>query len=45
MKDTTIPLLICFVNEDGKIISGESINSYYAAYSLPVCEIREGMRL
>ena len=28
-------------DEDGLLISGDEINSYYAAFSLPVCEIRE----
>ena len=27
-----------------KIIGGTAINSYYAAYSLPICEIREVVR-
>ena len=27
--------------DDDKIINGEEINSYYAGFSLPVCEIRE----
>lgn len=28
-------------DEDGLLINGDEINSYYAAFSLPVCEIRE----
>ena len=28
-------------DEDGEIIGAEEINSYYAAYKLPICEIRE----
>lgn len=28
-------------DEDGKLIDGAEINSYYAAFKLPVCEIRE----
>ncbi len=28
-------------DEDGLLIDGEEINSYYAAFSLPVCDIRE----
>lgn len=28
-------------DEDGKLKDGEEINSYYAAFSLPVCEIKE----
>jgi hypothetical protein len=28
-------------DEDGLLIGGDEINSYYAAFSLPVCEIRE----
>lgn len=28
-------------DEDGILIGGEEINSYYAAFSLPVCDIRE----
>lgn len=28
-------------DEDGILIDGAEINSYYAAFSLPVCEIRE----
>lgn len=28
-------------NEDGEIVDGEEVNSYYAGFSLPVCEIRE----
>ena len=28
-------------DEDGILIDGASINSYYAPFSLPVCEIRE----
>lgn len=31
-------------DEDNKLVGGEAVDSYYAAYSLPVCEIREGMR-
>ena len=26
---------------DGELVNGEEVNSYYAAYSLPQCEIRE----
>lgn len=28
-------------DEEGKIIGGDEIDSYYAAFSLPVCEIKE----
>lgn len=28
-------------DEDGLIIDGDEINSYYAAFSLPICEIKE----
>ena len=28
-------------DEDSLLIGGDEINSYYAAFSLPVCEIRE----
>lgn len=28
-------------DEDGLLIGGDEINSYYAAFSLPVCEIKE----
>jgi len=28
-------------DEDGLLINGEEINSYYAAFSLPICEIKE----
>ena len=28
-------------NDGSKLIGGDEINSYYAAFSLPVCEIRE----
>ena len=28
-------------DEENKLIGGEEVNSYYAAFSLPVCEIRE----
>lgn len=28
-------------DEDGLLIGGDEINSYYAAFSLPICEIRE----
>lgn len=28
-------------NENGIPIDGESINSYYAAFNLPICEVRE----
>lgn len=28
-------------DEDGLLVGGEEINSYYAGYSLPVCEIKE----
>lgn len=28
-------------DEDGLLIEGEEINSYYAAFSLPICEIKE----
>jgi len=28
-------------DEDGLLINGDEINSYYAAFSLPVCEIKE----
>lgn len=28
-------------DEDNLLINGEEINSYYAAFSLPVCEIKE----
>lgn len=28
-------------DEDGLLIGGAEINSYYAAFSLPVCEIKE----
>lgn len=28
-------------DEDNKLIDGAEINSYYSAYSLPICEIRE----
>lgn len=28
-------------DEDNKIVNGGSIDSYYAAFKLPVCEIRE----
>lgn len=28
-------------DEDGKLIDGKEINSLYAGYSMPVCEIRE----
>lgn len=28
-------------DEDNKLVGGAEINSYYAAYRLPVCEIRE----
>jgi len=28
------------VFEDGKLVSGEEIDSYYAAYKMPECEIR-----
>lgn len=29
------------VFEDGKLVSGEEIDSYYAAYKMPECEIRQ----
>ena len=28
-------------DDENKIIGGQSIDSYYAAYKLPICEIRE----
>lgn len=28
-------------DEEGKLINGDEINSYYAGFSLPICEIRE----
>lgn len=28
-------------DEEGLLIGGDEINSYYAAFSLPVCEIKE----
>lgn len=28
-------------DEESLLINGEEINSYYAAFSLPICEIRE----
>ena len=28
-------------DEDGLLVGGKEINSYYAGYSLPICEIRE----
>lgn len=28
-------------DEEGQLINASSINSYYAAFSLPVCEIKE----
>ena len=28
-------------DEDGLLINGDEINSYYAAFSLPICEIKE----
>lgn len=28
-------------NEETKLVGGDEINSYYAAFSLPICEIRE----
>lgn len=28
-------------DEDGLLVDGDEINSYYAGYSLPICEIRE----
>lgn len=28
-------------NDDNEIIDGEEVNSYYAGFSLPICEIRE----
>lgn len=28
-------------DEEGEVIDGEEVNSYYAGFSLPVCEIRE----
>lgn len=28
-------------DEEGLLINGDEINSYYAAFSLPICEIRE----
>lgn len=29
------------VIEDGEVVDGEEVNSYYAGFALPVCEIRE----
>ena len=26
---------------EGKLVNGDEINSYYAAFSLPICEIKE----
>lgn len=28
-------------DEDGLLVNGSEINSYYAGYSLPICEIKE----
>ena len=28
-------------DEDGLLIDGDEVNSYYAAFSLPICEIKE----
>lgn len=28
-------------DEDNKLIGGEEVNSYYSAFKLPICEIRE----
>ena len=28
-------------NEDGVLVDGAEINSYYAAFSLPICDIKE----
>lgn len=28
-------------NEDNELINGEEVNSYYAGFNLPVCEIKE----
>lgn len=32
------------VIKDGEIIDSEEVNSYYAAFTLPVCEIRETLK-
>lgn len=32
------------IYDQNKIIGGAEVNSYYAAYSLPTCEIREVVR-
>lgn len=32
------------VIENDEIVDSEEVNSYYAAFTLPVCEIREAMR-
>lgn len=30
--------------EDGEIVDSEEVNSYYAAFTLPICEIRETLK-
>jgi hypothetical protein len=29
------------ISDDGRVISGTEVDSYYAAFTLPICEIRE----